>query len=87
MKKEEQICDISEEMESLRLIKNVRDELNMIDRVLQDQMEVISSYLELNKRQSRGQDSGESQLAFIMQLQQSKVKAVDKEAVMVENSV
>jgi len=41
---EDEICDISNEIQDLEEIKDIRDELKMIERVLDDQMTVCEKY-------------------------------------------
>ncbi|KAK5654203.1 hypothetical protein OQA88_7377 [Cercophora sp. LCS_1] len=46
MRDEEQMCDIGQEIEHLREIKDIRDELKMIERVLEDQLPSLHKHVE-----------------------------------------
>jgi hypothetical protein len=61
---EDAICNISSEMECLRLIKDIRDELKMIEHVLKGQEEAISGLL-ANIKRSMGDVHRESSLGNV----------------------
>ncbi|KAK6957082.1 hypothetical protein Daesc_002367 [Daldinia eschscholtzii] len=82
---ERQLCDITKEVEHLSEIKDIRDELRMIERVLADQKLVINQYQNAlkeidaeNRLSTACRDLGE---------RVSKVERLEKDALWVDNSV
>ncbi|KAK4201369.1 hypothetical protein QBC40DRAFT_306018 [Triangularia verruculosa] len=87
MLEEERMCDITQEIEHLREIKNIRDELKIIERVLEDQMAVITQY---NKRRGDLPTEAFNRLTALMQsldFRLSKVRRLTKDAEVVESSL
>ncbi|KAI1381286.1 hypothetical protein F4677DRAFT_121139 [Hypoxylon crocopeplum] len=78
---EDLICDITEEVKHLEEIKDIRDELRMIQRVLEDQRAVLEKYRSEGHR-SLGPDEPTS-LSF----RQNKARRLYSEAESVENSL
>ncbi|CAH0030148.1 unnamed protein product [Clonostachys rhizophaga] len=100
---ESKICDITSEMQHLCEIKDVKDELRMIQRVLDDQWDVIDQYhagheeLKFDINQERS-NSAEAQLLgeeedeldytkSCIGIRISKVKSLVADATTVENSL
>ncbi|CAG9989564.1 unnamed protein product [Clonostachys byssicola] len=100
---ENKICDITSEMQHLCEIKDVKDELRMIQRVLDDQWDVIDQYhggheeLKFDVKQKRS-NSAEARLPADEEVELentkksigiriSKVKSLVAEATTVENSL
>jgi hypothetical protein len=83
-------------MECLRKTKDIRDELNMICRVLEDQDKVISDFTKSMQQaepdladmaqQNRGNENW-NKLLIGMSLRRERVEKLDKEAGRVENWV
>jgi hypothetical protein len=63
---EDAICNMSSEMECLRLIKDIRDELKMIERVLEGQKEAVCGLL-ANIKRSMGDVHRESSLGNVQE--------------------
>jgi len=85
---EEDICDITNEIIHLGEAKDIRDELKMIERVLQDQATVVARY-----RASRNGNLPPDVVDRLTTLEQNfesriyKIERLDREALSVENSV
>jgi hypothetical protein len=90
---EDDAWDVSNEMAHLRIIKDIRDELHMIKRVLSEQEEVITTiYGKPDKRNRSGNSSkitllDEVKLLESMQIRLQKVDKLEREALMVEQRV
>ncbi|KAG5800693.1 hypothetical protein H9Q69_000252 [Fusarium xylarioides] len=59
---ENEICDISNEVEHLCEIKDIKDELSMIQRVLESQLTVIGQYFAAQKQPDIDADEGPSEV-------------------------
>jgi len=85
--------DVSNEMAHLRIVKDIRDELHMVKRVISEQEDVVQSlYGKTDKRKSAGSTSkitlqDEDQLLESMHLRLRKVDKLEREALMVEQRV
>jgi hypothetical protein len=85
------MCDIAEEVKQLREIKDIKDELNITERVMTDQSSVIRQYadwMEKNKanrsaRMTRHVEVLRDSLDFKL----LKIQRLKKDAEGVENSV
>lgn len=82
---ENEMCSISKEVEHLSEIKDIRDELRMIERVLVDQRNVITQFQDILE-----DDDAKSKLKITLQGLNGRISKVDrlgKDALWVENSV
>lgn len=79
---EDEICDISHEIKHLEEIKDIRDELRMIQRVLEDQQVVLEKYYRNN---SKGEFDFEELSSLYFRC--AKAKRLYREAKSVEASV
>lgn len=89
MKDEEEMCDISQEIDHLREIKDIRDELKMIERVLEDQLTVITQFSTTFDNHQQ-ETEGARQVAAMIQsikFRFSKLQRLNKDAESVETSV
>lgn len=88
---EEMACDITEEVEHLREVKDIRDELKIIHRVFADQAGVVSKYVAQMKSNKTNWSATEArQFADLedgIDFKMSKTKRLQKDALDVENSV
>jgi hypothetical protein len=100
---ESKICDITSEMQHLCEIKDVKDELRMIQRVLDDQWDVIDQYhagheelkFDVNQERSNsvearllGEEDDELEYTKnCIGIRITKVKSLVADATTVENSV
>jgi hypothetical protein len=90
---EDDAWDVSNEMAHLRIVKDIRDELHMVKRVISEQEDVVQSlYGKAEKRKSSGSTSkitlqDEDQLLESMHLRLRKVDKLEREALMVEQRV
>ncbi|KAI2602644.1 hypothetical protein GGR54DRAFT_491359 [Hypoxylon sp. NC1633] len=78
---EDKICDITEEVKHLEEIKDIRDELRMVGRVLEDQKTVLRKY-QADKTDRLGPD-----VLLKLELRERKAKMLGAEAESVENSL
>ncbi|KAI1473225.1 uncharacterized protein F4812DRAFT_412023 [Daldinia caldariorum] len=83
--KEKKLCDITKEVEHLSEIKDIRDELRMIERVLVDQKVLINQYRSMLKEE----DAEDHLYPTSQDLdgRVSKVERLEKDALWVENSI
>ncbi|KAI2784400.1 hypothetical protein F4815DRAFT_441468 [Daldinia loculata] len=82
---ENEMCSISKEVEHLSEIKDIRDELRMIERVLVDQRNVITQFQDILE-----DDDAKSKLKITLQGLNGRISKVDrlgKDALWVENSL
>ncbi|KAK1751389.1 hypothetical protein QBC47DRAFT_434406 [Echria macrotheca] len=82
---EEEMCDISREIEHLCEIKDIRDELKMIERVLDDQLMVLRQYgegFDIESRVMNGVDA----LERLLRTKLSKLRRLNEDARTVEAS-
>ena len=89
MKEEEEMCDISQEIDHLREIKDIRDELKMIERVLEDQLAVITQFsttFDNHQQQTENSNQVEALIQSI-KFRLSKLHRLNKDAESVETSV
>jgi Mg2+ and Co2+ transporter CorA len=89
---EDDAWDVLNEMAHLRIIKDIRDELHMIKRVISEQEDVVQTlYGKPEKRKSSPNSKvtaqEEMQLLESMQLRLRKVDKLEREALMVEQRV
>ena len=87
---EDQISDISQEIQYLREIKDIRDELNMIERILEDQRRVTRMLLDAvnYKGRRKGWDDGWGEdLSQASEFRLSKIGKLHKQAKAVETSL
>lgn len=75
------ICDITKEVRHLREIKDIRDELRMIQRVIEDQQTVLKKFLEA------GVSKFVLDILSGLESRQRKSERLYSEAESVENSV
>ncbi|KAI1805357.1 hypothetical protein F4811DRAFT_552000 [Daldinia bambusicola] len=84
--KEKNLCDITKEVEHLSEIKDIRDELRMIKRVLVDQKVVINQY----RTMLTEEDDAENRVSTTSQdldERVSKIERLERDALWVEDSV
>lgn len=84
---EEKICDITREIEHLREIKDIRDELKMIERVLVDQRTVLTQYRADHKDSTPEEDNRFASLTQNLDFRILKVERLAKDALSVEDSL
>jgi len=90
---EDDAWDVSNEMAHLRIVKDIRDELHMIKRVISEQQDVVQTiYGTTEKRKKSGNTSKitvqeEDQLLESVELRLRKVDKLEREALMVEQRV
>ncbi|KAK0616732.1 hypothetical protein B0T14DRAFT_523713 [Immersiella caudata] len=82
MRDEEEMCDIGQEIDHLREIKDIRDELKMIERVLEDQLAVLTQY-----GKSAPEPNTQSALEHSLEFRLSKLRRLNKDAEVVEKSL
>lgn len=80
---EKAISDIRQEVEHLREIKDIQDELNMIQRVFEDQRNVITQYSDSEK----GRNLDMNAIIERHNVRIEKVKELARDAPLVEQSV
>ncbi|KAF3902530.1 hypothetical protein ABW21_db0204974 [Orbilia brochopaga] len=86
----DEMCDISEEVENLREIKDIKDELRMVQRVLEDQKTVIAQYSAAQSKQKSSILSEQNRLASLKQtlnFRISKTQRLVRDASSVEDSL
>lgn len=92
-KMEDATWDVRKEMAHLRIIKDIRDELHMIKRVISEQQDVVQALYggkpEKRKSSSTSKISlmDEDQLLDSVHLRLQKVDKLEREALMVEQRV
>lgn len=84
---DEKMCNIVREVEHLREIKDILDELKMIERVLTDQQTVVQQYEKGAKTLSQEYQVTIEDLKDSLKFRISKVERLAKDAKTVENSV
>jgi hypothetical protein len=90
---EETTWDVLEEMAELRIIKDIRDELHMIKRVISEQQDVVQDLysgkhdMQKTLNMSKISKMDGDQLLDSVQLRLDKVDKLEREALMVEQRV
>jgi hypothetical protein len=87
-KDEESMCDIIKEVEHLREIKDIRDELNIIERVFTDQATVVTQFSAARRQLFKPEElNALKTLEQSIDFRVSKVQKLGRDALAVEDSV